>query len=75
VPMRPLAGSEPFPYLGSPETHAVYLHFPSVVASVAARARELAAIGTPQARAGAHASRMVATGDGIDERILLAVRL
>ncbi|MEV4704249.1 hypothetical protein [Actinoplanes sp. NPDC049316] len=75
VPMLPLAGSQPFPYLGSPENYAVYLHFPDIVASVAARARELAGVDTPQARAGALASHMVATGEGIDDRILLAVRL
>ncbi|UQU68298.1 hypothetical protein COUCH_19290 [Couchioplanes caeruleus] len=74
VPMRALAGSGPFPYLGSPENYAVYMHFPDIVASVAAQARALAGTDTPQARAGALASHMVATGEGIDDRILLAVR-
>ncbi|BCJ48564.1 hypothetical protein Asp14428_00390 [Actinoplanes sp. NBRC 14428] len=38
TPLRPLAGSGPFAYLGSPENRAVYMDFPAIAPAVAARA-------------------------------------
>ena len=34
IPFEPIVGSEPFDYLGSPKSRAVYLYFPNVVPSV-----------------------------------------
>jgi N-acyl-L-homoserine lactone synthetase len=80
-----LAGSEPFAYLGSAETRAVYADFPEIEPSIAAqairlrRSSRLRAIRfTPRGlrklllrRFAAGISRRVSSGHGLDQNIVL----
>ena len=86
TPFEPLAGSGPFPYLGSPENRAVYARFPLVAGAIgeqAARLRRLARPGVSdirhadprkliKRRIAAEVSRKVATGKGLDQHIVAA---
>ncbi|MEV6600925.1 hypothetical protein AB0M36_29370 [Actinoplanes sp. NPDC051346] len=84
TPLRPLAGSAPFAYLGSPENRAVYMDFPAIAPAVAAkaaehrrRARPTLATLRPRGlrrilthRVAATVSRRVGTGHDLDHLIV-----
>lgn len=85
APMAALAGSGPFPYLGSPENRAIYCRFPDILPGIARQAVRLRRPFGPFAgrirrrglrrllvrQVGARVSRRVATGKGLDQHILL----
>ena len=85
VPFEPMAGSEPFPYLGSPATRALYVGFaelePSFIEQSALLRRpgagfrgEIRARGVRRLlirRVAARVSARIATGAGLDEHIAL----
>ncbi|ROP34398.1 hypothetical protein [Couchioplanes caeruleus] len=85
TPLRPLAGSGPFAYLGSPENRAVYMDFPAIAPAVAAQAavhRRAARPGLATLRPGglrrmltrrvaATVSRRVGTGQDLDRLIVV----
>lgn len=85
VPFTAMAGSEPFEYLGSPGTRAVYVPFIEVESAIAAQSERLnRAVGSFAGeirarglrrllarRAAARVSEQVATGFGLNEQILL----
>lgn len=83
VPLRPLAGAEPFAYLNSPETRAVHADFPQITRAVAAQAGAhrwaarpgwdlVGAAGRERirsARRAARAALQIGTGRGVDHLI------
>jgi hypothetical protein len=84
APFEPMAGSEPFDYLGSPSTSALYMSFGAIEPAIAAEGERLASIGPVEgeSRAGelrrlitqrvvAKVAHQVATGDGLDEHVTL----
>ncbi|GAB1691855.1 hypothetical protein [Krasilnikovia sp. M28-CT-15] len=84
INLQPLAGSGPFPYLGSAENRAVYCDFPGLTADIAARgerllgqrpigddAGALALLDQPTRLISAMACEQVGTGKGLDEHIIL----
>ncbi|MFI5895508.1 hypothetical protein ACIA5D_35975 [Actinoplanes sp. NPDC051513] len=85
VEFVPMAGSEPFEYLGSPATEALYVPFPELIPSIARQAGRLRSLGEPfrgtirarglrrliVRRVAARIARQVSSGDGLDERIVL----
>jgi hypothetical protein len=85
VPLQALAGSGTFSYLGSADNRAVYSEFAQILPSIAAQARRLRRpvgrfAGTIRRRGlrrllvrqvAARVSERVATGRGLDERIVL----
>jgi hypothetical protein len=84
APFVPMAGSEPFEYLGSPSTSALYMPFADIEPSIAAEGERLssAAPVEGESRAGglrrlltqrvvAKVAHQVATGEGLDEHVAL----
>jgi len=85
VPFEPLAGSEPFEYLGSAENHALYVPFETLAPGIARQAGrlgwpfgtitgEIRAKGLRRLlvrRVAAGVSRRVSSGRGLDRHILL----
>ncbi|MFI5935233.1 hypothetical protein [Actinoplanes sp. NPDC051494] len=85
TPLRPLAGSGPFAYLGSPENRAVYMDFPAIAPAVVRHAATLRRGARPgpgllrrgglrrfvYARMAATAARRVGTGQGLDHLIVV----
>ena len=85
VPMRTLAGSGPFEYLGSAENRAVHMDFPAIEAAVreqAARMRRAARPGAATLRRGglrklltrrvaAGVCRRIGTGKDVDDHIVV----
>jgi hypothetical protein len=85
VPMRTLAGSGPFEYLGSAENRAVHMDFPAIESAVrdqAARMLRAARPGLPALRRGglrklltrriaAGVSLRIGTGRGVDDKIVV----
>jgi len=85
VPFEPLAGSEPFEYLGSVENRALYVPFEALAPGIAAQATrlgrpfgkikgEIKAAGVRRLmirRVAAGVSRRVSSGRGLDRHILL----
>lgn len=86
APVEPLAGSQPFEYLGSAETRALYCSFNALAPSIARQGRRLgypfgAIAGEIRARGlrrllirrvAAGVSRRVSSGKGLDRQIILA---
>jgi hypothetical protein len=84
APFVPMAGSEPFEYLGSPATSALYMPFADIEPSIAAEGERLSSA-TPvegESRASGLRRRLtqrvvskvahqVATGEGLDEHVAL----
>ncbi|MEV6843866.1 hypothetical protein [Actinoplanes sp. NPDC051411] len=82
APFEPMAGSEPFEYLGSPSTSALYMRFADIEPAIAAEGERLSNItpveGESRAR-GLHrvltgrivskVAHQVATGEGLDEHV------
>lgn len=82
APFEPMAGSEPFDYLGSPQTHALYMRFADIQPAIAAEGERLSSL-TPvegESRAGSlrrlltqrvvsKVAHQVATGEGLDEYV------
>jgi hypothetical protein len=84
APFEPMAGSEPFDYLGSPSTSALYMSFGAIEPAIAAEGERLASIGPVEGesrarelrrlitqRVVANVAHQVATGDGLDEHVTL----
>jgi hypothetical protein len=85
APLQALAGSEPFAYLGSAETRALYVPFEELETAIAAQAARLGRPFAPIAgeirarglrgtlirRAAASVSKRVASGRGLDKQIVL----
>jgi hypothetical protein len=85
VELVPLAGSQPFEYLGSPSTEALYVAFGNLQPSIARQAERLGRFRAGHAgeirgrglrrlivrRIAAGVSRRVASGVGLDEHIAL----
>jgi len=85
TPFVPMAGSRPFPHLGSPGTRALYgdlTRFEGAFAAQAARLRRAARPGGVAVRGtdlkrlavrrvAADVARRLSTGDGLDDRIIL----
>ena len=85
VEFAPLAGSEPFDYLGSPLTEALHVPFPELVPSIARQAGRLRRLGSPfngsirarglrrllTRRIAARVAHQISSGDGLDESIVL----
>jgi hypothetical protein len=86
VPLQALAGSGPFSYLGSADNRAVYSEFAAILPAIARQAKRLRRPFGPFAgrirrgglrrllvrQVAARISHRVATGHGLDERILLS---
>lgn len=84
VEFEPMAGSEPFEYLGSPSTEALHAVFPELIPSIARQAGRLRD-GEPirgsirgrglrrliTLRVAARIAHRIASGDGLDEDIVL----
>ena len=84
VEFEPMAGSEPFEYLGSPSTEALHAVFPELIPSIARQAGRLRD-GEPirgsirgrglrrliTRRVAARIAHRIASGDGLDEDIVL----
>ncbi|GIF26415.1 hypothetical protein BJ973_005775 [Actinoplanes tereljensis] len=85
VRFAPMAGSEPFAYLGSPSTEALHVPFAELIPSIAEQAArlgrftgefhgEIRARGVRRLitrRVAARVAGQIATGDGLDEHITL----
>ncbi|MEU4244586.1 hypothetical protein [Actinoplanes sp. NPDC026619] len=85
VHFTPMAGSEPFDYLGSPATEALYVPFAELIPSITRQAERLGRItgdfdGEIRGRGvrrlltrriAARVAGQIATGDGLDEHITL----
>jgi hypothetical protein len=82
APFEPMAGSEPFEYLGSPSTSALYMPFGAIEPAIAAEGERLASIGPVEGESRARELRrlitqqvvskvafQVATGEGLDEHV------
>ncbi|MFG1606932.1 hypothetical protein [Actinoplanes sp. NPDC049265] len=83
IPVRQLAGSEPFEYLGSKENRAIYIEFKEIQPAAVAQYRSLRRTGRPLvgelpgrgwrrliARfVATRAARRVSTGRGVDEHV------
>ena len=84
-PMRTLADSQPFEYLGSPSSYAQYASFPELEPGIAEQGERLRRIGSPFSgeirarglrrfitrRIASRVSHQVATGEGLDEHVAL----
>ena len=85
VEFRPIAGSEPFEYLGSPSNEALHAIFPELIPSIARQADRLGSLGAPfrgsikarglrrliTRRVAAKVAHRIASGEGLDESIVL----
>lgn len=85
APFKAMLGSQPFDYLGSPSTRALYLDFPTVEESIATQSGRLRRLGSSFAgeirarglrrlltrRVASRVAAQVATGDGLDTHIAL----
>ncbi|WP_433301971.1 hypothetical protein ACQP2F_07650 [Actinoplanes sp. CA-030573] len=85
VQFAPMAGSQPFDYLGSPSTEALHAPFPELVPAIARQATRLRRLGTPfhgaikgrglrrliTRRIAARVAHQVSSGEGLDESIVL----
>jgi hypothetical protein len=85
APFVPIAGSEPFDYLGSPSTRALYVPFGDLVPSIRHQGGQLRRFGAPISgeirarglrrlvirRVAARVSTRIASGKGVDEQIEL----
>jgi hypothetical protein len=85
VEFAPLAGSEPFDYLGSPLTEALHVPFPELIPSIARQAGRLRRLGSPfngsirarglrrllTRRIAARVAHQISSGQGLDESIVL----
>jgi len=85
APFVPIAGSEPFDYLGSPSTRALYVPFGDLLPSIGHQGSQLRRLGAPISgeirarglrrlvirRVAARISTRIASGKGVDERIEL----
>jgi hypothetical protein len=85
APFVPIAGSDPFDYLGSPSTRALYVPFGDLLPSIRHQGSQLRRFGAPisgEIRAGglrrllirrvaARVSTRIASGKGVDEQIEL----
>jgi hypothetical protein len=85
VEFVPMAGSDPFEYLGSPATEALYVPFPELIPSITRQAGHLRRSGEAfrgairarglrrwiVRRVAARIAHQVSSGDGLDERIVL----
>lgn len=84
APFEPMAGSEPFDYLGSPATSALYMPFGQIEPAIAAEGERLASAGPVEGESRARGlrrlltqrvvsqvARQVATGEGLDEHVEL----
>jgi hypothetical protein len=85
VEFAPMAGSEPFDYLGSPSTEALIASFGDLIPAIGRQAGRLRTLGEPvrgrvpgrglrkllTRRIAARVAHQVATGDGLDESIAL----
>jgi hypothetical protein len=85
VEFVPMAGAEPFEYLGSPATEALYVPFAELIPSISRQAGQLRHAsdgfrGSIRARGlrrlivrriAARVAHQVSSGDGLDERIVL----
>jgi hypothetical protein len=82
APFEPMAGSEPFEYLGSPATSALYMPFGTIEASIAAEGARLANLAPVEGESRARerhrlisqrvvskVAHQVATGEGLDEHV------
>jgi hypothetical protein len=85
VEFAPMAGSDPFEYLGSPSTAALYVPFADLEPSIAKQSERLGRLGEPHRgeitgnslrrllsrRIAARVAAQVSSGTGLDENILL----
>jgi hypothetical protein len=85
APIEPMAGSEPFEYLGSASTRALYVPFAALAPAIARQSERLAKIGSRFQgeirarglrrliirRIASRVSHQVATGKGLDEHVSL----
>jgi hypothetical protein len=83
APFVPMAGSEPFEYLGSPSTSALYMPFADIEPSIAKQSEQLQHAGTEfqgeirgrglrrlaTRRIASRVAHQVATGEGLDEHV------
>jgi hypothetical protein len=83
--LTPMAGSEPFEYLGSPSTEALHTTFPSLIPAITRQAGHLRRLGEPfhgrirarglrrllTRRIAARVAHRIATGDDLDGSIAL----
>jgi hypothetical protein len=85
VEFMPMAGSEPFDYLGSPSTEALHTPFPELIPAIARQAGRLRRLGEPfhgsirgrglrrllTRRIAARVAHQISSGDRLDESIVL----
>jgi len=82
APFVPMAGSEPFEYLGSPSTSALYMPFADIEPAIAAEGERLSSAAPVEGESRARSLRrmithrvvskvahQVATGEGLDEHV------
>jgi hypothetical protein len=82
APFEPMAGSEPFEYLGSPSTSALYARFADIEPAIAAEGERLSSITPVEGESRARGLRrvltgrvvskvahQVATGEGLDQHV------
>jgi hypothetical protein len=85
VEFAPMAGSEPFEYLGSSSTEALHTPFPALIPAIARQADHLRRLSEPfqgsipargvrrllTRRIAAKVAHQIATGDDLDQSIVL----